>query len=41
MDKKFSDLKEKQKTKIVEWFYKAYRKYYITEVVILAELKKM
>ena len=29
MDKKFSSLKEKQKTKIAEWFYEAYRKYYM------------
>lgn len=26
MDKKLSSLKEKQKTKIAEWFYEAYRK---------------
>ncbi len=29
MDKKFSALKEKQKTKIAEWFYEAYRKCYM------------
>ena len=29
MDKKFSALKEKQKTKIAEWFYEAYRKCYL------------
>ena len=29
MDKKFSALKESQKTKIAEWFYEAYRKAYI------------
>lgn len=29
MDKKFSALKESQKTKIAEWFYEAYRKCYI------------
>lgn len=28
-DKKFSDLKEKQKTKIAEWIYEAYRKCYV------------
>lgn len=27
-DKKFSALKERQKTKIAEWFYEAYRKSY-------------
>jgi len=29
MNKKFSALKEKQKTKIAEWFYEAYRKCYL------------
>ena len=29
MDKKFSALKERQKTKIAEWFYEAYRKSYL------------
>ena len=29
IDKKFSALKESQKTKIAEWFYEAYRKAYI------------
>lgn len=28
-NKKFSALKEKQKTKIAEWFYEAYRKCYM------------
>lgn len=28
-DKKFSALKEKQKTKIAEWIYEAYRKCYV------------
>lgn len=28
-DKKFSALKEKQKMKIAEWFYEAYRKCYV------------
>ncbi len=28
-DKKFSALKEKQKIKIAEWFYEAYRKCYL------------
>lgn len=28
-DKKFSALKEKQKMKIAEWIYEAYRKYYV------------
>lgn len=28
-DKKFSALKEKQKIKIAEWFYEAYRKCYV------------
>lgn len=27
MDKRFSDLKEKQKARIAEWFYTAYREY--------------
>ena len=29
MNKKFSALKEKQKTKIAEWFYEVYRKCYL------------
>ena len=29
MDKKFSELKERQKTKIAEWFYEAYRKCFL------------
>lgn len=27
MDKRFSDLKEKLKARIAEWFYAAYREY--------------
>lgn len=36
-DKKFSALKEKQKMKINEWFYEAYRKCYLESEKILTK----
>lgn len=36
-DKKFSALKEKQKMKINEWFYEAYRKCYLESGKILTK----